>query len=113
VFRKTGAGCGLARASNGQKRARESRISFEDFVGARQDRLRHRDTERFRRPQIHDQFEPGRLLHWQVCRFGSLQYLPGINSGLAISLGEARRVADQPALGYELAQIVYGRKAML
>src|SRR4051794_32501488 len=86
---------------------------FDDFVGTRQDRRRNRHTECFRRPQIHDQFKPARLLHGQVRRFGSLQYFCGINPGLAIRFGDACRVADQPSLDHEFAQIVYRRKAML
>jgi hypothetical protein len=40
--------------------------SFDHLVGAGEDRRRYGQPERGRGWQVDDQFEPGRLLDWQV-----------------------------------------------
>src|SRR6476659_2239597 len=46
-------------------------ISFDDVIGGDEQRLRHRDAERLRRPQIDDELELGRLLERSDRRLGA------------------------------------------
>src|SRR5271165_3289081 len=83
-------------------KGRESRpdaafASFDDLVGAGEDRLRHGQAERLGGLQIDDQLEGGRLLDRQIGGLGALENLSGINAELAIYIGEARPIADQAA----------------
>src|SRR5215467_14440365 len=41
-------------------------VSFDDLVGAGEDRWRHGEAERLGGVQVDNQFECGRLLDWQV-----------------------------------------------
>src|ERR1700730_2140810 len=76
--------------------------SFDDLVGAGEDRLRHGEAERLGGLEIDDQLEGGRLLH----RLGAVEDLSGVNAALAIYADEARPIADQPAGRGELAPFI-------
>jgi hypothetical protein len=52
--------------------------SFDDLVGALQQRLRHREAERFGGLQIDDQFKYGRLLDRQIGGFGTVEDLSDV-----------------------------------
>src|SRR5207248_9295236 len=72
-------------------------------VGAGEDRLRHRETERLRGSQVDRQLEFCRLLHRQVGRLGALEDLPGVDPGLAIGSCVAGSICDQAASPREFA----------
>src|SRR5271165_1702060 len=80
-------------------KGRESRpdaavASFDDLVGAGEDRLRHGEAERLGGVEIDDQLECRRLLDRQIGRLGALEDLSSINAELAIHVGEAGPIAD-------------------
>src|ERR1700732_2720391 len=82
------------------------RVSFDDLVGAGEDRLRHGEAERLGGLEIDHQLEGGRLLHRQIGRLGAVEDLSGVNADLAIYADEARPIADQPAGRGELAPFI-------
>jgi hypothetical protein len=43
-------------------------VSFDHAIGAREDRVRNRDTERFRGFEIDRELDARRLFDWQVGR---------------------------------------------
>src|SRR5690348_5931808 len=71
--------------------------SFDDLVGAVEDRWRHGETERLRGLEVDDQLECCRLLHRQIRRFGAFEDLPNVIADLAKDSREARSIADQAA----------------
>src|SRR6266478_975364 len=86
--------------------------SFDDLVGAGEDRWRHGQAERLGGVEVDDQFKCRRLLHWQIGRLGALKDLSGINAGLVIGSREARSVADQAAGSRKFTRLIDRRKAM-
>ena len=56
---------------------------LDHLVGAGEDRLRHGEAEGFCGFQIDDEFELGRLLHWQIGGLRALEDPPGVDPGLA------------------------------
>src|SRR5260221_10677727 len=71
--------------------------SFDYFVGALQDRLRHREAERLGGLEVDHQLKFGRLLDWQIGWLGAVEDLAGVNAGLAHGSRLARSIADQAA----------------
>jgi hypothetical protein len=59
------------------------RNSFDDLVGAGEDRLWDRKAERFRGLQIHDQLDRGGLIKRDVAWFGSAEHLAHLIHKLA------------------------------
>jgi hypothetical protein len=78
--------------------------SFDDLIGARQEGLRHGETERLRGVEVDDQLECRRLLHRKVGRLGALQDLSGVNALLVIDRRIARAIAEQAAGDGEVAR---------
>jgi len=83
--------------------------SFDDLVGADEDRWRHGEAECFGSFEIDDQLEPGRPLDRQIGRLGALEDLSDINSGLATGSREACSIADQAA-GRDVFTILIDRR---
>src|SRR5438874_10699092 len=54
---------------------------FDDLIGAREQRLRNRETKRISGLQIKGHFEPRRLLYWQICRLDAFKDLVDIAGG--------------------------------
>jgi len=48
------------------------RWSLDYIVGSLQEERRHVDTERLSSLEVDHEFEPGRLLHWQIGWLGPL-----------------------------------------
>src|SRR5439155_4418206 len=93
-------------------RARWRRGSFDDLVGAGEDRRRDRQAERRGSLEIDDQLECGWLLHRQIGWLGTLEDLPDVNADLTPCAGEARSIADQAARCGEIAKLVDRRNGM-
>src|SRR6266567_1831082 len=92
--------------------ARAAMASFDDLVGAHEDRLWDRQPERLRGLEIDDQLEGGRLLDRQVGGLGALEDLSRVNAGLAIDSRKAGSIADQAADRGELATLIDRRNGM-
>ena len=86
--------------------------SFDDLIGAHQDRLRHGEAECLCGREIDHQLEPCGLLDRQIGRLGTAEDLSGINSDLAISRGEAGSIADQATGGDEFTLCIDRRNGM-
>src|SRR3954447_10816031 len=54
---------------------------FDHLVGAHEQRLRDCETKRISGPQIEGQFEPRRLLYWQICRLDAFKDFVDIAGG--------------------------------
>src|SRR5438034_6448778 len=74
-------------------------VSFDDLVGAGENRWRDRYPQRL--GGVETQLEPGRLLDRQIGRLRAGENPAGIGSGQPIDTREVRSVADQPAGGGE------------
>src|SRR6516162_4299598 len=80
--------------------------SFDQRVGARDERRRNLEAERLRGFQIDDQFEPGRLQHRQIGWARLLEHECRIRPLLAIQIGKMRAIAHQAARRGEIAPFV-------
>src|SRR5438552_3825057 len=72
-------------------------LSLNHLVRTQQQRLRDRESERLRGPEIDDQLDLVRLKHRKIAGFRALEDPAGVDAGLATDLSEARSVAHQPA----------------
>jgi hypothetical protein len=80
-----------------RRRCQRSRAaSFDDFVGADEDRLWHGEAERLGGLEIDNQLECGRLLDRQIGALGVLENLPGVDADLTVDRNEARPVVIRP-----------------
>src|SRR5438046_7294517 len=61
-------------------------MSFYDFVCPRQHIRRNREADLLCRLKVNDEFKLRCLLHWQISRFGSFQYLVHVNSRTPIQV---------------------------
>src|SRR5260370_17367772 len=78
--------------------------SFDDLVGAGEDRWRHTEAERLGGLEIDHQLEFSRLLDRQVSGLRALEALPDVNADLAIDRGEVRSIAVHAAGSGTLTQ---------
>src|SRR6266436_10168371 len=78
-------------------------VSFDDLIGAGEDRWRDGQAESLGGVEIDDQLEGRRLLDWQIGGLGALENPAGVDASLARISGEARSIADQAAGRGELA----------
>ena len=62
-----------------------------------EERRRESDPERLGGLEIDHQLELGRLYHWQVGGFGTLENFADVDSGLAIRVRKVASVTDQTA----------------
>src|SRR5205823_7383603 len=67
------------------------------LVGAGEERLRHGQAEGFCGFQVDDEFEFGRLLHWQIGGLRALEDPPGVDPGLTANRWPVNAEADQAA----------------
>src|SRR5215472_5629758 len=71
--------------------------SFDQRVGARDERRRNLEAERLRGLEVDDQFEPGRLQHRQIGGIRLLEHERRIRALLALQIGKMRSIAHQAA----------------
>src|SRR6266446_9957590 len=71
--------------------------SFDDLVGAGEDRWRHGEAERLGGLEIDDQLESRRLLDRQISRLLALEDLSDVNAEPVKGGREAGSIADQAA----------------
>src|SRR6266436_3248205 len=93
-------------------RTRRQRASFDDLVGAGEDRWRHGEAEGLGGAEIDDQLECGRLLDRQIGRLGALEDPSGVNADLAKYSGEARSIGDKAAGRDEFTQVIDRRNGV-
>src|SRR5229473_7584350 len=79
---------------------------LDDLVGAREQRRRNVETERFRGVEIDHQIKLGGKLNWQTGRFSAFENLSSIDSGRAMRVHRARAVTDQSAADNKLARSI-------
>src|SRR5262249_35853648 len=108
----TGIAC-CARAASGHAAAAPpssvmNSRRFIHLVGEREQPVRHVEVEYPGCLEVEHELEFGRLHHRQVGRLFALENAPGIDAGLAIGIGDAGSIADQPALKSEFAQRIHG-----
>ena len=82
------------------------RNSFDDLVGAGEDRWRDRQAERLGSREVDDQLECRWLLHRQIDGLGALEDLPDVSTDNAISVGQVRPITDQAASSDVFAPVI-------
>ena len=80
------------------------RPSVDDLVCSQQHRWRDGEAERLRGPDVYDELELGRLLDWEVGRFGALEDLVGVAGGAAIGVRIAHTLGHDAACYHVLAR---------
>src|SRR5262245_17545759 len=85
---------------------------FDHLVGVSEQPVRHVEVECPGCLEVEHELEFGRLHYRQVGRLFALENAPGIDAGLAIGIGDAGSIADQPALESEFAQRIHGGNGM-
>src|SRR6516164_1640508 len=78
-------------------REQRRRTSFDDLVGAQEDRWRDRQAERLSSLEIDHQLEFCRLLDRQIGRLGAVENFSDVNADLAMDRRKAGAIADQTA----------------
>src|SRR5262249_3024649 len=80
--------------------------SFDHLVGGGEQLVRHGEAERLRRLEIDRQLEFHSLLHRQIGWLLPFKNAPGVAADKAKRIGDARSIADQPAIIDQLAQVI-------
>src|SRR3954452_12714688 len=104
------------RGPEARERARsatDSMLLLDNFIRAREDRLRDGQPERGGGFEIEDQFEFGRLLDRQIARLGARQDAAYVHTEAAIHPGNACPVTRQPAGFDEFAPFVHVRHGIV
>src|SRR6266446_6227307 len=86
--------------------------SFDDLVGAGEDRWRHGEAERLGGVEIDDQLEGRWPLHRKISRLGALEDLSDISADQVPIAGLARSIADQAARGDRLTPLIDRRNGI-
>src|ERR1700738_4742833 len=89
--------CQMRAAMPAARWAKNPVPSFDDLVGAGEDRLRDGEAERLGGLEIHDQLECGWLLHRQIGGLSTFEDLSDVSTDIAIGVGQVRSIADQAA----------------
>src|SRR5262249_35433443 len=71
--------------------------SFNDLVGACEERRRHYESECFGSLEIDSEVKLGRKLDWQVRRLGTIEYLPHIATPQTIDFHKIWPIAQHSA----------------
>src|SRR6266446_8528786 len=87
--------------------------SFNDLVGAAEDRSRDLDADRVRRALVDNQLEPGRLLRRRLARPCPLQHLVGEGGAHGSKLALRRPVGSQAASLGHLPPLAHCRKLLI
>src|SRR5262249_31233741 len=80
---------------------------FDHLVGESEQPVRHVEVECPGCLEVEHELEFGRLHYRQVGRLFALENAPGVDASLAIGIGDAGSIADQPALESEFAQRIH------
>src|SRR5215208_4222778 len=86
--------------------------SFDDLVGAGEERGRYGEAERLRGLQVQDHLHLYRLLHGHIGRLFAFQYPGDVGPLQAVRGGRAVSIADETAAGGELRVSRYCRNGM-
>src|SRR5262249_5742973 len=78
-------------------------VSFDHFVGNLLKLPRNLKAERLRSLEINRWLELGRLLDWEIARFGALQILVHVYCAAPEQVGHTRAVGHQPAGNHDLS----------
>src|SRR4029077_11941751 len=87
-------------------------VSFDDLVGASEQRLRHGQAELLRGIEVDYQLEFGRLLNRHIGRLGALEDLSRVSAEQAKGRSEACSIADQAAGSGEFTPRIDRRNGM-
>ena len=88
-------------------------VSFDDFVGERQQLVRDAEAKRLGGLHIDHEFEPNGLLDRQIGRLGAFEDLAGVDTDLAIAIADADAVAHEPAGSDVIAELIHRRQLEL
>jgi hypothetical protein len=83
--------------------------SFDHLVGDGEHARWNCEAEGFRSLEVDDQLKLSRSQDWQVGGLLALENPTGVDTGLAIGVGNARSVADETAGCCELPKLVESR----
>src|ERR1700730_7842357 len=113
-------GCRVGLAPTGKRRlvtahtlSGHSPASFDDLVGAGEDRWRNGKAERLCGLEIDHQLEGCRPLHRKISRLGALEDLSDISADQVPIAGVARSIADQAASRDRLTPLIDRRNGMM
>ena len=103
----------LVRLSHPLLHAGLSRRILDNLISTLEHADWNREIDLFCRLKVNDEFKLRCLLHRQIRRFGTFQYLVNLNSRAPIEVGEARPVGHEAALIDKLFRGVNSRQAVI